>query len=121
MKALIKLLIAVLLFNAGFQAVRSYYGSLQFKREVHDEALLGVQTTTDQLQQQILTMAAERGYEMAWADVDITRVNNQVIIAMKYVDQVAFVPRFYVRPWAYEAAVEVRRVKHMDQSPPQPR
>ena len=117
MKALIQLLVVVLIVNAGVQAARSYYNFHQFQRDVHEQTRHGIETTTDELHERILDLAAERGHEMSWNDVNITRRDDEIVIDLKYVDHVAFVPRVYSRPWSYETTVQVRRIKPIELIP----
>lgn len=111
MKTIVQLLIVVLLFNAAFQAAKSYYDYYQFKHDVREQAVRGIDPTTDALHQRIVTMAGERGFDMSWNDVDLSVRNDEVAIDMKYVDDIPFIPRVYTRPWTFETTIQARRVK----------
>ena len=119
MKTIIKLLIVAVILNAGFQAGRSYYNYYQFQQDVQQETLHGNSNTSDSLRQTILDMAAAGGHDMSADDVQIAMDGGDVIVDMKYVDNLALVPRVYTRPWPYEAHVQAHRVKPMVISPPQ--
>jgi hypothetical protein len=113
MKALFKLLVAALLINAAYQAGHSYYEYYNFKQDVHMEMLNGGFERSDDMQRHILEMAAARGHVMTSDDVHISLDHEFIVIDMKWVDNIAFVPRFYSRPWPYESRVQVKRVKPM--------
>jgi hypothetical protein len=111
MKALVKLLVAALIVNAAYQAGRSYYEYYNFKHDVHMEILNGGFERSDDMQRRILEMAEARGHVMTVDDVHIALDHEFIIVDLKYVDNLALVPRFYSRPWPYESRVEVKRVK----------
>ena len=110
MKTIIKLLVVALIANAAFQAARSYYGYYQFKHDVHMETLNGGRDQRDEIQRHILEMAAERGYEMAWDDVQISVDQEYITIDMTWVDNIKLIPRYYARDWPYESRVQIPRV-----------
>ena len=111
MKTIIKVAIVILIINAAVQAGRSYYEYHNFRRDVHMETLNRNRERSDEIQQHVLDMAAARGYEMTWNDVQLTIDEDYITIDMKWIDTIELVPRLYSRPWPYEGRVQVRKLK----------
>lgn len=111
MKTIIKLLIAVLIARAGFQAARSYYEYHNFRHDVHMETLNGKREYSDDIKRHILEMAAARGHEMTWDDVEIAIDKEFITIDMRWSDTIEIVPRFYSRAWPHESRVQVPILK----------
>jgi hypothetical protein len=107
MKTIIKLSIVVLIVHAGFQAARSYYEYHNFRHEVHMETLKAGRHHSDDMKRHILDMAAARGHEMTWDDVDIAIDKEFITIDMRWLDTIELIPRYYSRTWPYEGRVQV--------------
>lgn len=109
MKTIIQLLIVALLLNAAFQAASSYYRYYDYKAKLGEEAHHGRVATTTQLHQRAIDLGAEYGLEILWEDVQVRLEADQTVVDFAYVEPVAFIPKYYVRPWAYDGTVSAIR------------
>ncbi len=113
MKTFIQLVIAGLLINAAYQAANSYWNFYRLEDEVREEILHGRQTTFSELHLRVMEMASERGLTVKHENVDVSHRNapQDIDVHFSYVDDIAFIPRFYIRPWAYETSVGTHRLR----------
>lgn len=111
MRSIIKVLIVVLIMNACYQAIQSYWTFLKYKEEVHERVLNGIYSSSTEMHQALIDMGRTYGLELDWDNVQLSKEEDTLVVDLNYVDNVQFVPRFYSRPWAYEAKLYVRRLR----------
>jgi hypothetical protein len=112
MKTIIQLLIAALVINAAVQAARSVWADYEFKDAAERQVRLGTEKTIGELHRKLVRMAEESGVDVEWDDIVITpKTPFELAVDVSYVDEVEFIPRFYMRPWAYEWSVSGERMK----------
>jgi hypothetical protein len=109
MKTVIQLLIVVLLLNAAFQSARAYYTFYDYRDSLLEEAHHGRVDTTSQLHQRALDLGTEYGLNVAWDDVQVRLETGQTVIDFSYVDQVPFIPKYFVKPWLFNGSVSAFR------------
>jgi hypothetical protein len=109
MKTIIQLLIVVLLLNAAFQAASSYYTYYDYMAKLGEETHHGRVGTTRQLHQRAIDLGAEYGLDIKWDDVQVYLEGPQTVVDFAYVDEVQFIPRYYIRPWSYSGSVNAIR------------
>lgn len=111
MKTIIQLLIVALLTNAAYQAARSYYTFFDYRSSLTEEVLKPRIATSSQLRQRALDLASDYGLNIARDAVHIRTQGDRTFVEFSYVEQVAFVPKYYVRPWAYEGSINTIRTR----------
>jgi hypothetical protein len=113
MKTFFQLVFAGLVINACFQGASSYWNFYRLEEEVREEILRGRQTTFSQLHMRVTEIAAERGLNVEYEDVDVShrRAPQDIDVHFSYVDQVAFIPRVFIYPWPYESSVGTHRLR----------
>jgi len=113
MKTIIQLVFAGLVINAAFQGAHSYWNFYRLEEEVREEILHGIQGTFSELHQRVVELAEERGITLAYGDVEVSHRHapQDIDVSYSYVDNVAFIPRFYIRQWAYESNVGTHRLR----------
>ncbi len=113
MKTFIQLVIAGLIINASFQAANSYWNFYRLEEEVREEILHGRQSKFSELHMRVTELAAERGITVEYADVEVSHRHapQDIDVSFSYIDNIAFIPRFYIRPWAYETSVGTHRLR----------
>ena len=115
MKTFIQLVIAALIMNASFQAARSYWNFYRIEDEVREEILHGHQTKFSELHLRVTELAAERGLDVKYENVEVSHRDapQDIDVSFSYVDDIAFIPRFYIRPWTYETSVGTHRLRKL--------
>lgn len=114
MKTIVQLLIVALLMNAAFQAARSYYTFFDYRSSLTEEAQKPRVTSASQLHQRAIDLGTDYGLDIPWEAIRITTQGDRTIVNFSYVDPVAFVPKYYVRPWAYEGSISTMRQRPLD-------
>jgi hypothetical protein len=113
MKTFFQLVFAGLIINACFQGASSYWNFYRLEEEVREEILHGRQTTFSQLHMRVTEMAADRGLNVEYEDVDVShrQAPQDIDVHFSYVDEIAFIPRFFIYPWPYESTVGTHRLR----------
>jgi hypothetical protein len=113
MKVILQLLFAGLVINATFQSGRSYWTFYKMQEEVREEILHGRLATFSDLHRRVIEIGGEHGITMAYDDVEVThrRYKNDIDVQFAYVDNIAFIPGVYSRPWAYDTMVGTSRTR----------
>jgi hypothetical protein len=113
MKTIIQLVLAGLIINATFQAGRSYYNFYRIEEEIREEILHGRLSKFSELHRRVIEIADARGIAMEYADVDVSHRNapQDIDVHFSYIDNVAFIPQLYIKPWAYESMVGTHRLR----------
>jgi hypothetical protein len=111
MRGFIQILVVLLLLNAAFQAAWSYYTFYDFRAKLSEQTHNAPVSTTSQLHQRAVDLAEEYGLDLGWDDVQVRIESNRTIVDFAYVDDVPFIPRFYVTPWLFESSVSAVRLR----------
>jgi hypothetical protein len=113
MKTIIQLVLAGLIINACFQSGRSYWNFYRLQDEVREEILHGHLNTFSALHRRVVEIADARGITMEYENVAVSHreAKQDIDVEYSYVDNVALIPKFYIKPWAYETMVGTRRMR----------
>ena len=113
MKAIIQIALAFLVVNAAYQTANSYWHYYKLEEDVREEILHGRISKFSELHQRVIELADDYGIQIPWEKIEISHRQdiNEIDVQYSYVDNVPFVPRFYVRPWKYESTVGTRRMR----------
>ena len=113
MKTILQLVLVGLLINATFQSGRSYWNFYKLQEDIREEILHGRVTTFSELHKRVIEIASEKGITMEYQNVDVShrRDINDIDVHYSYVDNIAFIPRFYSRSWPYESTVGTNRMR----------
>lgn len=109
MKTIIQLLIVALVVNAVFQAARSYYAFYDYRSNLIEEVQRPRIASTSQLRQRAIDLAVDYGIDLEQDDVRIRVEGDRTYVDFSYVDDVPFIPKYYIRPWAFEGSVSALR------------
>jgi hypothetical protein len=113
MKTIIQLIFAGLILNATFQGGRSYYNFYRIEEEIREEILHGRFSKFSELHRRVIEIAEARGITMEYENVGVSHRNapQDIDVEYSYVDNIAFIPQFYIKPWAYESTVGTHRLR----------
>ena len=113
MKAIIQIAFAFLVANAAYQTASSYWHYYKLEEDVREEILHGRMGKFSELHQRVVELADAYDIEIPWENIQVSHRQdvNEIDVQYSYVDNVAFVPRVYVRPWKYESTVGTRRMR----------
>ena len=105
MKAIIKLVIALALLNAAARGAMAAWTYYQFKDRTEQLVIFGSRTSTAQLHNQIVEMAAELDVPLAPENVNVERNGPRTRAEAAYVQPVEFFPN-YTYPVNFSFSVE---------------
>jgi hypothetical protein len=113
MKTIIQLVLAGLIINALFQSGRSYWNYYKIQEEIREEILHGRVTRFSELHRRVVEIGEARGITMEYENVQVShrQAPQDIDVEYSYVDNVALIPKFYIKPWAYETMVGTRRMR----------
>jgi hypothetical protein len=103
-KLAIKLAIAALIANAGWQAGRTVAAHYQFRDDVRQAALMRGQTDA-QLQQRVLELAANYAIPLTADALTIRREERHIYVEGSYVRVVPIAPQLDY-PWRFDWEVD---------------
>ena len=105
MKTILKLLIALAIFNAAARAGSAAWTYYQFKDAVQQTLLFGSRTAPNELHVQILAKATEFDVPVTPENVSVQREDQRTWADVVYTEPVEFFPR-YSRPITFRFTVE---------------
>jgi hypothetical protein len=113
MKTIIQLVFAGLVINACFQSGRSYWNFYKIQEEVREEILHGRLSRFSELHRRVVEIAEARGITMEYENVEVSHrfAPQDIDVQYSYVDNIAFIPKFFIKPWAYETMVGTHRLR----------
>ena len=99
--------------NASFQAARSYWNFYRIEDEVREEILHGHLNTFSGLHRRVVEIAEARGINMEYENVKVSHRDapQDIDVHYSYVDNIGLIPKFYIKPWAYETMVGTHRLR----------
>lgn len=109
MRTIVQLLIVALLMNAAFQAAKSYYTFFDYRSSLTEEAQKPRIASASQLHQRAIELGTDYGLDIEWDAVAISTQGDRTVVNFSYVDPVYFVPKYFMRPWAYQGSISTMR------------
>lgn len=108
MKTVIKIVIALLVVTASFNAGRAALNNYQFQDAVHEGLLFDVRASDDQITDMVMKVASEYDIPINEEDIHIRDAGRDVEVTMAYTTNVAFVPGVFARDWTFTPSASVR-------------
>jgi hypothetical protein len=108
MKTLIKIVIALLLLTAMFNAARAAFNDYQFSDAVHQGMLFDPRASDQELTDMVVKLAAEYEVPLEASNIAIREQGMDLIIDMTYTDNVVLVPGILARDWTFSPSVSTR-------------
>lgn len=108
MKTIIKILAAVLILTACFNASRAALNNYQFEDAVHQGLIFDGRASDPQLVEMVQRLAGTYGITLADEDIQIRQVGPDVHIDISYTSNVVLVPGFFARDWTFTPSASTR-------------
>lgn len=105
MKTVLKVLIAVALLNAVIRGADSVWSYYKFKDETQRMLLFGSSSTTEELQSQILSAAADLKIPLTAERLSVRRDGRRSVAEASYTQPVEFFPK-YLYPIEFSFVVD---------------
>ena len=110
MKSIIKLLLLLLVLNAGVQVGRAVWRSYALEDALKSQVLHGPVTNEAGLKARVVEIAEKNGVELDPPDIEIGADGDLTTIETSYVDNIPVTP-FYSYPWTFQVATSAKFVK----------
>ena len=108
MKTIIKIVVALMLLTAAFNASRAALFSYQFQDAVHDQLVFNPRATDEQIVEEILKIANQMGVPIEEENIEIRPVGLDLNVDMSYTTNVVLVPGVYSRDWTFTPSTSTR-------------
>ena len=108
MKTIIKIVIALVVVTAMFNAARSAFNNYSFEDAVHEGLLFDPQATDAEIVAMVMKLAREYEIPMDADDIKINSRGSDLIVNMSYTDTVALVPGILERDWTFTPSTSTR-------------
>lgn len=108
MKTLVKIVIALVLVTASFNASRAALNNYQFEDAVREGILFDPRASNGEIYAMIAKLANEYDVPLAPEDIDVRDVGQEVQIKMSYTTNVVLVPGIYKRDWTFTPSASTR-------------
>ena len=94
MKTLLKLIVVAAIINAAYRVGMAEYRYSQLKNSTNSLLVLGTNTPTDQIREQILRSAADLGLRVQPDKVDLTRAGLSTTVKVAFHQDVEVFPGY---------------------------
>lgn len=108
MKTIIKILAALLVLTACFNASRAALNNYQFEDAVHQGMIFDGRASDAEIVAMIQRLASDYGITVADEDIHIRQVGPDVRVEMSYTSNVVFVPGVFARDWTFTPSASTR-------------
>ena len=108
MKTIIKIVIALALLAACFNAGMASFNNYQFEDAVHEGLLFNPRASEPEIVKMVLKAANEYNIPMDAENITVQTVAQDVHVDMKYTTNVVLVPGVYATDWTFTPKTSTR-------------
>ncbi len=108
MKTIIKILVALVILTACFNASRAALNNYQFEDAVHQGLIFDSRANDDEIVEMIEKLAAAYDIPIALEDIRIRQAGQDVQVQMSYTTNVVLVPGIFQRDWTFTPSTSTR-------------
>ena len=108
MKTIIKIIVALIILTAGFNASRAAFNNYSFEDAVHQGLLFDPRASDTEIVGMVMKLAHEYEIPMDPGDIKITSRGQDLIVNMSYTMPVVLVPGVLERDWTFNPATSTR-------------
>ena len=108
MKTIIKIVVALVLVIAMFNAGRAAFNNYSFEDAVHEGLLFDPAATDEKLVDMVMKLARDHDVPIAEEDIKINSRGQDLIVNMSYTDTVVLVPGIFEREWTFTPSTSTR-------------
>lgn len=108
MKTIIKIVLALALLAACFNAGMASFNNYQFEDAVHEGLLFNPRATEPEIVKMVLKAANEYNIPIDAEGVTVSTLGQDVRVDMKYTTNVVLVPGVYAKDWTFTPKTSTR-------------
>lgn len=108
MKTIIKILVAVVVVTACFNASRAALNNYQFEDAVHEGLIFDGRASDAEIIEMVNKLAAAYQIPLAPEDIHIRQVGQDVHVDMSYTRNIVLVPGVFARDWTFTPSTSTK-------------
>jgi hypothetical protein len=108
MKTVIKILVALVVLTACFNAGRAALNSYQFEDAVHEGLLFNARANDTEVVDMVMKLANAYDVPIVEDDIHIRQVGQDINITMSYTQNVVLVPGMFAREWTFNPSASTK-------------
>lgn len=108
MKTIIKIVVAVLVITACFNASRVAMTNYQFEDAVHQGLIFDGRASDAEIVEMINKLALAYDIPITADDIHIRQIGQDVVVDMSYTKNVVLVPGVFARDWTFNPSASTR-------------
>jgi hypothetical protein len=108
MKTIIKIVLAILVVTACFNAARAAMSNYQFEDAVHELLLFDPHASDQEIMNFVTKTADQYGVPLDPEDVNIHQVGQDVVVDMSYTESINLIPGVYAHDWTFKPQASAR-------------
>lgn len=108
MKTIIKLVLAVLVIVAMFNASRAAFNNYVFEDAVHEGLLFDPNASDAEIVDMVTRLAREYEVPLAESDIQVVNRGQDLVVNMTYNQTVVLVPGVFERDWTFHPTTSTR-------------
>lgn len=117
MKTLIKIIIALAIVTAAFQASRASFANYKFQDSVHEALLFNPRATDQEIIGAVMQVALEQGIPVEAGNIDIKQIGADLIVDITYETEVKLLPGIYSTTFTFKPEASTRLMPGVRRSP----
>jgi hypothetical protein len=108
MKTIIKILVALVVVTACFNASRAALNNYQFEDAVHEGLIFDGRASNEEIVDMIGKLASAYDVPLSPDDIAIRQVGQDVQVEMSYTRNVVLVPGVFARDWTFKPSTSTK-------------
>ena len=108
MKTLIKIVLALLILTAMFNAGRAAFNNYSFEDAVHEGLLFDPNSSDAEITEMIMKLAREYDIPLENGGIKIQSKGQDLVVDMSYTQNVVLIPGVFERDWTFEPSTSTR-------------
>lgn len=108
MKTIIKIVLALAVLTAAFQAARASLANYQFEDGVHEALLFNPRASDKEIVDSVVSLARAQGIPVEADNVRVRQVGPDLIVDISYETEVELLPGIYSRTFSFAPSTSTR-------------
>ncbi|MDO8678370.1 MAG: hypothetical protein Q7R30_07380 [Acidobacteriota bacterium] len=117
MKTIIKIVLALAVLTAAFQAARASLANYQFEDSVHEALLFNPRAADQEIIEAVSSLALSQGIPVEPGNIRIRQVGPDLIVDISYETEVQLLPGIYSRNFTFKPSASTRLMPGVRRSP----
>jgi len=108
MRTIIKIVIALFVLTAAFNAGRAAFNNYSFEDAVHEGLLFDPNASEADITDMVMKLAREYDIPLETGAIQIQSKGQDLVVNMSYTQNVVLVPGIFQRDWTFEPSTSTR-------------